>query len=140
MDAGNELPMSKLCGFAGITLLALPLLAVAVYLMSFLPGSIEEWTTEPEDVFLMGSYAFLSWLLGWIALFAGWTLLRSPPAAFRLWLIRSLTCAAMVITGLLMVGLVVAEGGLGVVLLPPFILFLAMTVELFGLSTEPKNR
>lgn len=135
MSTGDELPMSKLCGFAGIVLLALPLLAFAVFLTSLLPGVMEEWNTEREDVLLMGSYAFLSWLLGGIALFAGWTLMRSPSTTFHLWLIKSLTSAATIVIGLLMTGMIVAEGGLGVVLIPPFVLFFAMTFELSGLPT-----
>ncbi len=133
MNTDSELPMSKLCGFGGITLLALPLLALAVYFTVLLSGMMDEWSTEREDVLLVGSFALLSWLSGGIALLAGWTLLRRPSTTFHIWLIRSLTCAVTVIIGLLMVSLIVVEGGLGLILIPPFILFLAMAIELFSL-------
>lgn len=136
MKADSELPMNRLCGFAGIACLACPLFAFAIYLTSLVPDAIEEWGREPEDLMLMGSYAFLCWFLGGIALLAGWVLLRSPSVVLPLWLIRWLSILATSLIGIVMVALVVAEGGLGVILLPPSILFLAMTIELFCLSAR----
>ncbi|MGI9450355.1 MAG: hypothetical protein ACR2QH_06935 [Geminicoccaceae bacterium] len=55
MDADRDLPMSKLCGFAGLVYLVCPLFALAAYLASFLPDSMAAWRREPEDLLGIGT-------------------------------------------------------------------------------------